>query len=201
MQTLKEEVRNKIIEAAVNEFSLREYGKASMRTIAKAAGISVSNTYNYYKSKDELFESIVQPVYEQVKNIFRQSLQESMKNGLGGNHLQSFIDSIVKAFMQMDERQRRLLIILSGNSAGTKYEKAKEEMVNLLRMHMVEAVRKPDSTVQVDENQGYILTIIAQNYIDGLMKILKDYRSQQWVEANLRALLIYHINGIKALAG
>lgn len=199
MQTLKEEVRHKIIEAAVNEFSLAEYGKASMRTIAKAAGISVSNTYNYYKSKDEMFESIIQPVYEQVKNIFRQSLQESMKNGLNGNYLRSFIDSIVKAFIQMDERQRRLLIILADNSAGTKYEKAKEEMVNLLRMHMAEAVRKPGGPAQLDENQGYILNIIAQNYIDGLMKILKDYRSREWAEGNLRTLLTYHINGIKAL--
>jgi AcrR family transcriptional regulator len=201
MQTLKEEIRNKIIEAAVSEIAQNGYEKASMRTIAKAAGISVSNTYNYYRSKEELFESIIEPVYDEVKNIFRQSLQQSLKKVAGGNTLQPFIDGIVNSFVQMDDRQRRLLIILAEKSAGTKYENSREEMVGLLKMHLAEAVRQPGSAGQIDESQGYILNIIAANYIDGLLKVLNDYRSREWAEANLRTLLTYHLNGIKAIAG
>jgi hypothetical protein len=28
---------------------------------------------------------------------------------------------------------------------------------------------------------------------------MKDFRSRKWAEANLKTLLIYHLNGIKAL--
>jgi len=198
MQTLKEEIKSKIIEAAVKEFSALGYEKASMRTIAKAAGISVSNTYNYYVGKEELFVSIIEPVFNQLKDILKQSFQQSMK-ARAGNNVQSFIDGIVKSLVQLEARQRQLLIILIEKSAGTKYEKSREEMISLLRMHLAEAARKPGSAAQIEENQTYILNIIANNYIDGLFKVLEDYRSKEWAEENLRTLLTYHLNGIKAL--
>ncbi len=199
MQKLKDEIRNKIIEAAVKEFSLHGYEKASMRTIAKAAGISVSNTYNYYPGKEQLFSSIIEPVFNDLKGILKQSFQQSMK-GVGGNNAQTFIDGIVGSLMQMDARQRQLLIILVEKSGGTGYEKSKEEMVSLLKMHLAEVARKPGGAAQIEENQAYILSIIAGNYIDGLFKVLKDYRSREWAEASLRTLLTYHLNGTKALA-
>jgi AcrR family transcriptional regulator len=200
MQTLKEEVRTKITEAAVKEFTSAGYEKASMRTIAKAAGISVSNTYNYYPNKEELFKAIMEPVYTQIKNIFKISIEQSMKKGLEDNITLTFIRGIVDMIMQMNARDRQLLIVIAEKSAGTKYEKTKEEMTGFLRMHLAEAVRKPGSSAQIDEGQGYILNIIAANYLDGLLRILKDYKSKEWAEANIRALLTYHLNGIKALA-
>jgi AcrR family transcriptional regulator len=200
MQTLKEEIKNKIIEAAIKEFSRHGYEKSSMRTIAKAAGISVSNTYNYYKSKDEMFVTIIEPVFNQLKDVLRQSFQQSMKGGLGNNNLHTFIDGIVKALIQMETRERELLIILIEKSAGTRYEKSRDEIVNLLKMHFAEALRKHGATAQIQEEQSYILTIIANNYIDGLFKILKDYKNREWAEANLRTMLTYHLNGIKSLA-
>lgn len=201
MQILKDEIRNKIIEAAVKEFYLNGYEKASMRTIAKAAGISVSNTYNYYKSKELLFESIIEPVFQQVKSLFRRSLQQSASQELKSDIVRTFTDDITNTFIQMDARQRQLLIILAEKSAGTRYEKAKEEMVTLLRMHFAEALRKSSPATQIEENQGYILNIIAANYVDGLLRIIKEFRSQPWAVENLRTLLTYHLNGIKALAG
>ena len=122
MQTLKEEIKNKIIEAAVKEFSEHGYEKSSMRTIAKAAGISVSNTYNYYKSKEELFVTIIEPVFNRLKDILKQSFQQSMRGGLG-NNLQSFIDGVVKSLIQLEAHERQLVIILIEKSAGTMYEK------------------------------------------------------------------------------
>lgn len=200
MQKLKDEIRNNIIEAAVKEFARLGYEKASMRIIAKVAGISVSNTYNYYPNKEQLLSSIVEPVFARMREIFKKSMQESMKQGLSGTDFQSFIDGIVNSLLQMDARQRQLLIILAEKSVGTRYQKSKEEMVTLLRMHLAEALSKPGTASPITESQGYMLNIIATNYIDGLLKILKDYRNQSWAEENLRILMTYHLNGIKALA-
>jgi AcrR family transcriptional regulator len=171
-----------------------------MRTIAKAAGISVSNIYNYYTGKEQLFSSIVEPVFNRTREIFKKSMQESIKRGLTGDNFRSFIDGIVNLLVRMDTRQRQLLIILAEKSAGTRYEKSKEEMITLFRMHLMEAVKRPGSTAGIEGNQSYILNIIATNYIDGLLKVLKDYHNQSWAEENLRILLTYHLNGIKAIA-
>ena len=200
MQTLKEEVKTKIVESAIAEFARHGFEKASMRTIAKAAGISVSNTYNYFNSKDEMFVHIIEPVFNRLKDIMKQSFQQSMKGGLG-NNLPLFIDYMVKELIKMETRERQLLIILAEKSSGTKFAGSRDDMINMLKMHLAEAVRKPGDPAQLQEEQAYILAIIADNYIDGLFKILRDYRSKEWAEANLRTLLTYHLNGIKALAG
>jgi AcrR family transcriptional regulator len=199
MQTLKDEVKNNIIAAAIKEFYLYGYEKASMRDIAKSAGISVSNTYNYYRNKEQLFSDIIEPIFQQVKTIFKQSLLQSSSQDLKGDNILAFTREITGMLMQMDARQRQLLIILAEKSAGTRYEKTRQEMVTLLRMHFAELLRQTGNVSQIEEKQGYILTIIAENYIDGLLKILKDYRSPEWAEENLKTLIKYHLNGVSGL--
>jgi AcrR family transcriptional regulator len=198
MQILKDEIKNKIIEAAVKEFALRGYENASMRNIARTAGISVSNTYHYYHSKEQLFSSLVEPVYAQVKTIFKITLEQSADGGLGENQIKVFVGRVVPTLLGMDNRRRCLVLILAEKSAGTKYAGTKKEMVALLEKHLLEAAGKPGNS-ETAENQNYIFHIIAANYIDGLLKIMRDYRSRKWAEANLKTLLIYHLNGIKAL--
>ncbi len=200
MQTLKDEIRNNIRESAVKEFFESGYEKASMRKIARNAGVTVSNIYNYYPDKEKLFGSIVDPVFRKVKDIFGDSVEEVGKQGFAAETLQSFIDRVVALLLELDDRQRQLLIIITEKSRGTGYEKAKEEIISILKSHLVEAVRRPDSIARVNISQRYILDIIAANYIDGLVRILKDYRSQEWAEDNLRMLLTYHLNGMKSLA-
>ncbi len=198
MQILKDEIKNAIIEAAVKEFALRGYEQSSMRNIAETAGISVSNTYHYYPGKEQLFSSLVEPVYKQVKTVFRTALEQSAEGGLHENQIKVFVSNIVHTLLQLDNQQRLLLLILTEKSAGTKYEGLKKEMVSLLAKHLREAAGKPGNTESA-ESRDYIFHIIAANYIDGLLKILQDFRGRKWAEANLKTLLTYHLNGIKAL--
>jgi AcrR family transcriptional regulator len=198
MQVLKDEIKTAINEAAVKEFALHGYEEASMRGIARSAGISVSNTYHYYHSKEQLFNSLVEPVYAQVQTIFKTSLEQSVNGGLRKNQTTIFIGNIVDMLMRMDNHQRRILLVLAEKSTGTKYAGLKEQLVSLLEKHLLEAAGKPGDT-ESTESRDYILHIIAGNYIDGLLKILKDFRSRKWAEANLKTLLTYHLNGIKAL--
>jgi len=53
MQVLKEKTRRDIVEAAEKEFRKLSFEKASMRTIATNANMTVGNLYRYYKNKQE----------------------------------------------------------------------------------------------------------------------------------------------------
>src|SRR4030042_301072 len=53
------ESKKKIIKAAMDIFSKRGYAKASIREIAKVAGISVGGVYLYFKNKEELYKSLI----------------------------------------------------------------------------------------------------------------------------------------------
>ena len=65
MQHTKEEIRSRILEAALDEFEQHGYADASIRRIVAAAGSSLGNLYRYYDSKLALFKAIVDPVTEQ----------------------------------------------------------------------------------------------------------------------------------------
>ena len=52
MQTLKSDIRNRILSAAKEQFMQRGYLKTSMREIADAVDVGVGNLYNYFENKD-----------------------------------------------------------------------------------------------------------------------------------------------------
>ena len=62
MQILKDDIRERILDAARRQFARKSYAKTSMREIAREAGIGVGNIYNYFPGKDELFREAVSPV-------------------------------------------------------------------------------------------------------------------------------------------
>ena len=54
MQTKKEDIEQRIIEVATDEFMKKGYENTSMRVIAYKANTSLGNIYHYFKSKEEL---------------------------------------------------------------------------------------------------------------------------------------------------
>ena len=59
MQIKKQEVQQAIVAAARAEFREHGFSGANLRRIAGAAGCSLSNLYNYFAGKDELFIAVV----------------------------------------------------------------------------------------------------------------------------------------------
>lgn len=62
MQTKKDNIRKNILKIAREEFFDKGFKDASMRTIAKKAGVGLSNIYNYFQNKDEIFLEVLSPL-------------------------------------------------------------------------------------------------------------------------------------------
>ncbi|MCB2181163.1 MAG: TetR/AcrR family transcriptional regulator [Desulfobulbaceae bacterium] len=69
---LPAEKRDKIVGAAMREFSRQGYQKASINTIVKAAGISKGSLYQYFDNKEALFFFIFDSFTELVKKTVKQ---------------------------------------------------------------------------------------------------------------------------------
>lgn len=71
---LDEEKRNKLIAAAMTEFSNHEYPDVSINQIIISAGIPRGSFYMYFKDKDDLFEYLVQinkmKLHEMTRKVF-----------------------------------------------------------------------------------------------------------------------------------
>ena len=61
------EMRKEKIEQSARELFIKQgFHATSMRDIAKGAGVSLGNLYNYYETKDAIFESIVAKYMEVI---------------------------------------------------------------------------------------------------------------------------------------
>lgn len=63
-----------ILDAAMQVFSTRGYAGASIRTIAKAAGISIGGVYLYFKNKEELYLDLIQSRIEEQDHTIKESI-------------------------------------------------------------------------------------------------------------------------------
>lgn len=78
-QVLKEEIRNKIIKTAKEAFLEKDFLSVSMREIAKRSGVSLSNIYNYFPSKDSLLEGVLEETLEEFKKA-EKKIETTLKN-------------------------------------------------------------------------------------------------------------------------
>lgn len=69
-QALQPEKRDKIFSTAIDEFA-KGYGAASMNSLARAAGISKGSIFNYFRSKGDLFDRVLEVTLKQVKKYLR----------------------------------------------------------------------------------------------------------------------------------
>ena len=119
MQIKKDEVENSIIKAAEKEFVEKGYKDASLRSISKSSGVSLSNIYNYFKSKDKLYQQILRPLLDSINSvkIFLKNHSEDEDTFSIEFHLE-FLEPVVDFI----DNNRNLLKLLLINSYGSSFE-------------------------------------------------------------------------------
>lgn len=119
MQIQKDEVKNKILNAAIEEFLVSGYENSSMRVIAANAGITVGNIYSYFNGKDALFETIVLSTVTQIKSLILMNL--STNNKITKTSAMEITNQIMNTFLNNYQE----FLILMNSAKGSKYENIK----------------------------------------------------------------------------
>ena len=125
MQIQKEEIRKIIVEKAMEEFIARGFKDASMRVIARNANVGLSNIYNYFRNKDELFTEVLSPTIAAVEKMIKEH------NG-DGNLTTDFFHSPqmqqteLARMVNLIETYRWGLQLLLFKSAGSSFENFRE---------------------------------------------------------------------------
>lgn len=104
----KEEITQKIVQAAIDEFIKKGLTSASMENIAKQAMISKRTLYKYFSNKDEIFDAIVSELlasFCQYAN-FTYSTELPLKE-----QLQSIVNSKVELITSEENMKLSKLVI------------------------------------------------------------------------------------------
>lgn len=197
MQVLKDEIRDRIIRAAVKEFLQNGFSEASMRKIAKKARISVSNLYNYYQNKEELFYSVTDPVHLHIDNLFKHLIEyESEEDFSNEKFVIQLTEHAATAIGELIKKYRNQFLLIMDQSSGTKYENYKRMIISAIEDHFKEHVRFTNRKKKDLRRSTFIMHLIATNLIEGFLEISRHYENDEWVDYNINALLKYHIQGI-----
>ena len=65
---------SRILSAAAEEFSQKGFRSASLRSIAKKAGVTTGAFYGYFRSKDQLFDALVGSQYRHLIDLYNETL-------------------------------------------------------------------------------------------------------------------------------
>lgn len=68
------DTRQKVIEAAIQSFSMFGYKGTTMDKVAKLADVGKGTIYLYFASKDELFHHILAGIAEEIRNVAEEAL-------------------------------------------------------------------------------------------------------------------------------
>ena len=64
--TISEETKNRLLQAATEEFAEFGYEKSSLRRICKNAEVTTGALYFFFQDKEDLFQSVIAPVTEPI---------------------------------------------------------------------------------------------------------------------------------------
>lgn len=188
---------SRITAAAFEEFSEKGYAGASLRKIAEKAGATVGAIQIRYKSKDELFVSLLKPFLSEIEAAF-QSIRSDYYSGADEG-----IPARLKASMQRESAVILHLIfdhydeavLLLYQSAGSSLEGFFDTLV-ARKIEESSAFSRSTGYAGVDEQ---LLGLVISVQFDSYRRIIANCRDRETAERCMNALMIYHFGGWTAL--
>ncbi|MFW9906451.1 MAG: TetR/AcrR family transcriptional regulator [Candidatus Thorarchaeota archaeon] len=194
-QILKKEKKEKIECAALNEFLSKGFLNASMRTIAQNAQTSTSNLYNYFDSKEKLFYSITNNVYNNISNLASDLVQTESEFGRE-YFFEQVSNLIAQPIKELLKNHRKEFLLIMEGSQGTKYENFQEELVIIMEKHFAGHLQTIENIPTKERTDTFIFHILARNLLEGLLEISRHYINDKWAGENIEALMKYHVHGM-----
>ena len=129
MQTLKTDIKQRILQVAHREFIKNGVQRTCIRNVARKAGVTVGNLYHYFDSKDTLFCAVLQPLLTALdRYILSHNDEEFLSINVFDlrqqqvNHITTML-TLVKQFRP----ELRLLLF---NAKGTSLEGYKNKIID-----------------------------------------------------------------------
>lgn len=163
MQTQKDEVKQKILNAAVEEFLVSGYESSSMRVIAANAGITVGNIYSYFTGKDDLFETIVLPAVNQIKGLILMDVPTD--NRITEESAIEIANQIISAFLCYHQE----FLILMNSAKGSAYENIRSVLQHQIKERLI--IELIPQLKEREENKILIDTLSIV-LLDGIINII-----------------------------
>ena len=188
-QVRKEEIAQRILKVATEQFYERGFKATTMRDIAAEAGIPVGLLYTYNKNKKDLFDKVVSPVVHMFYHAIHSKPVREEKS------YDNLLVSEAMMLVELMESKRKPFLILMDKSEGTQYEQTTQEMIREMTEHIKSHLGKriDHDTYKVNDTFYHIL---ATNYIEGVLELARHYEGTEWAKHMITMLNTQYLYGV-----
>ena len=180
-----------IIDAAFVEFMKKGYDKASMRTIAANAEVTIGAIYTRYPTKNELFYSLVEPLIDSIKLAFS-SLKADYSSSSDINS-----DSFLMAMLHESDTILHLLFddynrakLLLCKAQGSKLENFFNEIVELKINETITFFKL--NQIKIDND---VLRLLIKTEFNIYHQIIEEGYKLDKAKNIMDNIMLYHIGG------
>ena len=182
-EEIRQKSRKNIEKIALEFFALKGYHATSISQIAEKAGISKGLLYNYFKSKEQLLNSIIMKVYEELMKIVYTN-----ENLPADKQIEQMIIQTIEHLKKNITFWRLYLFLIH----QSEVQKQLKELYNKMRIDYMDFVVKLFSEIGSKNPEmdalllGTMFDGIALNYVtvpeDYPIDKMKDYLIQVFVK-------------------
>lgn len=193
-----------ILDAAKAEFLEKGFQNASLRSIVKAAGVTIGALYGYYGSKEALFDALVQECYEHFMSTYQAALDTfaQLPPEEQPEHMGEISSTCMQELLHYMYAHRDAFHLLLLHSAGTRYAAMVDEIVALevAAMHRYYAVlaRLGLAAPQIDSRLEHILVT---GLINAYFEMIIHDMPQEDAQLYLRELHEFYTAGWTKIMG
>lgn len=187
MQVKKDDIQNKILTVSERLFIKNGYENTSLKMIADKSYISKSNIYRYYKSKDEIYETLVGPARTEILKLTTVFFTDDFIGKYTPDKCEEVSSILAGVFCEY----RSGVLIAIRSSTGTDRKLVEQTII----AKFIEACPIYDEDTK---------EMISKLFIYGITEILLKHSDKESIERELKALIYYHylgLNGLKDILG
>jgi AcrR family transcriptional regulator len=129
MQIKKDDIYDSVLNIARKEFLEKGYKDTNMRTIAQKAGVGLSNIYNYFTSKDNIFQKVLTPAIAALEKTMDEHHSEANLS-ISIFESREYLKRQTQLFVELILKYRDELRLLLFKSHGSSLEDFKEKYID-----------------------------------------------------------------------
>ncbi len=195
-QVLKEEIRARILDAALEIFAARGFTGATMGQLAERAGLATGALYRYYPGKQELFDAVVTPELARAHERLLEGSVRSLSFIASGAPPPA-VATGAEALLRFWTEHRLAVVILLDRAEGTAYEDHGQRFVEQLVKLTIAELRDAHPGVRITTPVKVMLTKIFESTRRTIAALLEENETEESLRSAIAAYRSYQIAGLR----
>ncbi len=192
--------RTAIYNAARELFALKGYDGCSLQEIADTVGLNKATLYNYYKSKEELFLTVLENEISGYIDAVQKAVDEHIEESL-----ESVLFEVIKAFVDFSDIHRLLLwkktLLMAFSAVEESIQQSSREILFEKNGQVIQIFKYLFSVKTIDPDNPKV-TMFMRSYYIFLQSILdwillNDYKMKNNTSTTIKDLWDLFWNGSK----